>query len=42
MAGKEVEVEGTISTKGAQEWIIIESYKAVEKAPEAAPAPEPK
>jgi hypothetical protein len=42
MAGKEVEVEGTISKKGAQEWIIIESYKAVEKAPEAAPAPEPK
>jgi hypothetical protein len=34
MAGKEVEVEGTISKKGAQEWIIIESYKAVEKAPE--------
>jgi hypothetical protein len=40
MAGKEVEVEGTISMKGAQEWIIIESYKAVEKTP--APAPEPK
>jgi hypothetical protein len=39
MAGKEVEVEGTISTKGAQEWIIIESYKAVEKAP--APKTEP-
>ena len=33
MTGKEVEVEGTISKKGAQEWIIIESYKAVEKAP---------
>jgi hypothetical protein len=39
MAGKEVEVEGTVSKKGIQDWIKVQSYKAVEKAPEAAPAP---
>jgi len=43
MAGKEVEVEGTVSkaVKGIQDWIKVQSYKAVEKAPEAAPAPKP-
>jgi hypothetical protein len=39
MAGKEVEVEGTVSKKAGQETIKVISYKAVEKAPEAAPAP---
>jgi hypothetical protein len=45
MAGKEVDVEGTVTKKGIQEWIKVQSYKAVEKAPEAAapaPKPEPK
>ena len=44
MANKEVEVEGTVSKKGTQEWIKVQSYKAVEKAAEVAPAPkaEPK
>jgi outer membrane biosynthesis protein TonB len=43
MANKEVEVEGTVSKKGIQEWIKVQSYKEVEKAkaPEAAPAPKP-
>ena len=39
MANKEVEVEGTVSKEAGQEWIKVQSYKAVEKAPEAAPAP---
>lgn len=42
MADKEVEVEGTISKKGTQEWIKVHSFKAVEKAAEAAPKTEPK
>jgi thymidylate synthase ThyX len=41
MADKEVEVEGTVSKKGTQEWIRVRSYKEVEKAPEAAPTPKP-
>jgi hypothetical protein len=41
MANKEVEVEGTVSKKGIQEWIKVHSYKEVEKAPAPAPKPEP-
>jgi hypothetical protein len=33
MAGKEVEVEGTVSKRGDQEWIRVQSYKQVEKTP---------
>lgn len=39
MADKEVEVEGIVSKRGDQEWIRVQTYKAVEKA---APAPAPK
>jgi hypothetical protein len=42
MAYKEVEVEGIVSEIGIQKWIKVQSYKEVEKAPKAAPAPEPK
>ena len=35
MADKEVEVEGLVSKKGVHEWIKVQSYKAVEKAPAA-------
>jgi len=33
MANKEVEVEGIVSKEGVQNWIKVQSYKAVEKAP---------
>lgn len=33
MAGKEVEVEGIVSKEGIQNWIKVQSYKLVEKAP---------
>jgi uncharacterized lipoprotein YajG len=33
MADKEVEAEGTVSKIGDKEWIKVQSYKAVEKAP---------
>jgi hypothetical protein len=33
MAGKEVEVEGVISKVGEKEWIRVQSFKQVEKAP---------
>jgi hypothetical protein len=32
MADKEVEVEGIVSKRGDQEWIRVQTYKAVEKA----------
>jgi hypothetical protein len=32
MADKEVEVDGIVSKRGDQEWIRVQSYKAVEKA----------
>jgi hypothetical protein len=38
MADKEVEVEGIVSKRADQEWIRVQSYKAVEKA--AAPKTE--
>ena len=41
MAGKEVEVEGIVTKEGVQNWIKVQSYKAVEKAPGPAPAPKP-
>jgi hypothetical protein len=41
MANKEVEVEGTISKEAGQETIKLVNFKAVEKAPEAVPAPKP-
>jgi hypothetical protein len=34
MADKEVEAEGSVSKQDDQEWITVQSYKAVEKAPE--------
>jgi hypothetical protein len=34
MADEEVEVEGTVSKQDGQEWITVQSYKAVEKEPE--------
>lgn len=39
MVNKEVEVEGTISKENGQETIRVMTFKEVEKAPEAAPAP---
>ena len=33
MANKEVEVEGIVSKEAGQEWIKVQSYKVVEKAP---------
>ncbi|MFA5251271.1 MAG: hypothetical protein WC454_01630 [Phycisphaerae bacterium] len=41
MADKEVEVEGTVAKKGVHEWIKVQSYKAVEKAPATKPEPKP-
>jgi hypothetical protein len=41
MANKEVEVEGIVSKEGVQNWIKVQSYKAVEKAPGPAPAAKP-
>lgn len=39
MAYRVVEVEGTVSEEGVRKWIKVESYREVQKAPEAAPAP---
>jgi hypothetical protein len=33
MAGKEVEVQGTVQKRGYQNWIDVQSYKEVEKTP---------
>ena len=33
MADKEVEAEGTVSKRGDMDWIKVQSYKPVEKAP---------
>ena len=43
MADKEVEVEGVISKKDGQDWIKVQTFKAVEKTSgAAAPTPAPK
>jgi hypothetical protein len=39
MAGKEVEVEGTVTKRGERQWIRVQSFKEVEKPAENPPTP---